>query len=670
MNNTLAPVRRIVATICLASALVACSDDDPSGGLLAGGAGNTDNDDASTPVLIALDGPTCVTAGERSDPFTATLTTEDGTPVADTFVGIEGAVGDEPAGSIRAIGPDGRERLGGANTNDNGILKFVYVAPDGINVSVTSLLTAEVLDEDELPRGEGEIAVEVALPNRPSVTIRGPEDAAGNPIPSGSLELNPGDLAADLLVRVTARDGCDNTVQNLSGAAIELSTSPVVGAIRQTNDTTGIDGTARFDYVAPSTSSARQTITITAEASNAGGTGSGNYVLDVLPTPPDPFLRLTLDGPTSVAAGSSQSGYIVNLDQVQLDNDGNETITAAANRRISLASSDGGSFSTTDGGNGLNRTDDAGLLNFSFTPAASGTTAQIVQVTATVNTSADTEAVALCGESDSQCSDEIDVQVQADTFEFTAPDFGASGQVGSNNAIPLAINWRDGAGNGVTGCVNLTTTFSGSGSADFGLVINNDTVNTRQQRTNVSVVNGQFERSHALFSDRSGFVEVIAIDNRNCSPTPGNSLTASTGVQFNDVVCDTSDAQDCVDLQAPIRVLSSPDESGNQRTADLTMEVRNDAFEPIDGARITFEITTPASAGDPNERVFPGGGTTNANGIANSTYFVPTFNPPLAADEVRTVEIQGCVRGAAAGGAADGRVCRTRRIEIVAPPTP
>lgn len=670
MKSTRASVCRIAIAACAMSLLVACSDDDPEGGLLAGD-GSGGGADSSTPVLIELNGPTCVTAGESSEQFTATVTTSNGSPVSDTFVGIEGNFNDEAAGTVRATGADGRTRLGGANTNSNGIVRFFYTPPEDINTSIVVNLIAQVLDEDELVRGEQEIAVEVALPSRPRVRLQGPQNpVTGNRVASGSLELEPGDLASDFLVTIDALDNCEGQRQVLNGVAYELTAAPVVGAFRQTDTTTGIDGTALFDYVAPATRAARTTVTLTASASNSAGEGFANYTLDILPDPPEPFLRVTLDGPSSVPAGSSQDGYVVNVEQVQLDNDGNETVTAAADRRITLTSSDDGTFDVTATNNGLNQTDDFGQLLFAFAPAASGTAAQTVQVTATVATTGDAEAATLCSASNADCSDVIDVQVQADTFEFTAPSFGSSGQVGSNNAVPLSINWRDGSGNGVTGCVNLTTTFSGSGNADFGLVINDDTVNTSQQRTNVSVINGQFERSHALFSDRSGFVEVIAVDNRDCAPSPTSSLTASTGVQFNDVVCDTTDAQDCVDLQAPIRVLSSPDESGNQRTADLTIEVRNDAFEPIDGARITFEITAPASAGDPNERVFPGGGTTNANGIANSTYFVPTFNPPLAADEIRIVEIQGCVRGAAAGAAMDGRVCRTRRIEIVAPPAP
>ena len=85
--------------------------------------------------------------------------------------------------------------------------------------------------------------------------------------------------------------------------------------------------------------------------------------------------------------------------------------------------------------------------------------------------------------------------------------------------------------------------------------------------------------------------------------------------------------------------------------------------------QVTTVFTSAANAGNPNERVFPGGGTTNASGVATSRYFVPTFNPQLAADEVRTVDVQACVRRIAADGSDNGQVCSTRRIEIVAPPT-
>ena len=661
---------RLALGALLTLALVACSDDDPTGGLLnSGGAGADADDDAL--VVITLDGPDCVTSGQRSDLFTATVTEEgSGDPVADVFVGVEGQAGDEPAGLVRGIDPDGGTTLGGANTNANGIMRFRYTAPDGLRRSIGVALTAQVLDSDDNPRGEGETAIEVAPAGTPVVELDGPLiPGTSNRAPSGTLELEPGDLATNLLVTISARDACDGGVEPLSGATFSLEASPMRGTIRQTETTTALDGTAVFDYSAPATSTARQTITITALSSTgAGNEGFANYALDVLPDPPAPFLRLTLDGPTSVAAGGSQDGYIVSVEQVQLDNAGNETVTAGEDIGIALSSSDNGDFEVTPNANGLEVTDAFGQMQFSFEPAASGTTAQTVQLSAAVDTATTSDGATLCAGSNARCEDTINVRVQADTFTFTAPVFGESGLVGGNNAVPLSINWRDGTGAGVTGCVNLSTTFSGSGGTAFGLVLNDDTVNTRQQRTNVRVVNGSFAQSHALFSDRSGFVEVTAVDNRNCTTNPASALEANTGVQFQDVVCDGTDAEDCVDLRAPLRVLQSPDESGNQRTAELTMEVRNDAFQPIDGAQVTFELVAPASAGDPNERVFPGGGTTNANGIANSTYFVPNLG--LTAGQVRTVDIEACVRGVAASGAQDGRVCRTRRIEIAGPPAP
>ena len=107
-NKMTAGLRKGLATALLIG-LAACSDDTPTGGLL-----NQDGDsggvDPDAEYVLALDGPTCVTAGRTSDPFTALLTTTEGEPVPDVFVLIEPFVGDEPAGTITATAPDGRQR--------------------------------------------------------------------------------------------------------------------------------------------------------------------------------------------------------------------------------------------------------------------------------------------------------------------------------------------------------------------------------------------------------------------------------------------------------------------------------------------------------------------------------------------------------------------------------
>jgi hypothetical protein len=94
----------------------------------------------------------------------------------------------------------------------------------------------------------------------------------------------------------------------------------------------------------------------------------------------------------------------------------------------------------------------------------------------------------------------------------------------------------------------------------------------------------------------------------------------------------------------------------------------SDLFGPIDGAQVLFSIVNPASPGDINERVFPGGGTTNVNGIASSQYYIPTFTPPLTEDDVRTVDLRACVRKSPSNSDPEAQVCSTRRVEIVGPP--
>ena len=667
-NKMTAGLRKGLATALLIG-LAACSDDTPTGGLL-----NQDGDsggvDPDAEYVLALDGPTCVPAGRTSDPFTALLTTTEGEPVPDVFVLIEPFVGDEPAGTITATAPDGRQRVGGANTDSDGEMVFTYRAPSEVRTEINVSMEGSAVVDDDV-RGEDQLSIRVPAQTAPTVRVQGPIDnATGNRIPSGSLEVEAGELASEFLVTVTSSGGCDGASQPVRGANVEVQTSLTNSVIRQTDNETLLDGTAVFDYLAPSQVTARTADVLTVFGSTAGGTTEREYTVFVLPGPPDPYARLTVRGPTSVPAGTTQSGYIATAEQIQEDSEGNETVTALPDVKINLSSSDSGSFTVQTNSEGLRGvTDDFGIVRFGFRPAASGNTAQTVDLTAAIETASDATAQALCSGTAADCTDSIEVQVQADTFTFTAPDFGDAALVGANNAVNLEIDWRDGSGAGVTGCVDLSTTFDGASGTSFGLIINNDPVTASQTRR-ARVVNGEFEQPHALYSDRSGFVTVIAEDNRDCASSPDPQLEASTGVQFQDEICTTtSDGRNCVDLQAPLRVLTSPDDAGNQRTATLTFEVRNNAFQPIDGAQVTFEIITAANAGNPNERVFPGGGTTNASGIATSRYFVPTFNPQLGEDEVREADVRACVRRIAADGSDNGQVCSTRRIEIVAPPT-
>ena len=95
-------LRKGLATALLIG-LAACSDDTPTGGLL-----NQDGDsggvDPDAEYVLALDGPTCVTAGRTSDPFTALLTTTEGGNTTYALAARHQlAPGTDQLGTVRAI---------------------------------------------------------------------------------------------------------------------------------------------------------------------------------------------------------------------------------------------------------------------------------------------------------------------------------------------------------------------------------------------------------------------------------------------------------------------------------------------------------------------------------------------------------------------------------------
>lgn len=637
--------------------------------------GNTSN---VTSALVTLDGPTCVQTDQTSDAFTATVKTRSGAVVPDRFVAIEPTFNAQAAGSVQATGPDGRVRLGGANTNSAGQVVFRYLPPTDINTAIIVTLTANVKD-GSTTIGTSDISISVSPPGKPRVTVVGPQDpATGQRVASGTLNVKAGQIASGFLVTVRAPSACNgNQLEPVRAATIKVAPTNVNAGIQQEAMETGLDGTALFNYVAPDTVSSKGKDTLTVTASNAGGSAQATYVLNLIPGSTSSGLKLALTGPTSITAGRDTSGYVGTLQEVQTDSDGLQTVTARPGVRLRFSASDGGTVTAVDGGNGIAVTTDDGTAKASFRSRASGTTAQEIQLTAAVDTSTSADIAAACQRVGSVCSSSLTVRVQPDTFVFSSPAYGATRLVGANNAQPLSFSWLSSANTGVNGCVDLQATFQGGSTSPFGVIIGGDPATANAQIKRVQITNGNFANQVSLFSDRSGFVELTAVENRNCGDSPAGSLSATTGVQFVDEICQTTtDGRNCVDLLAPLQVKSSPDASGNQRTVDLRFEVRNNAYQPVDGAQATFAVTADAGRNDPNERVFPGGGTTDANGVANSRYFVPALAPVTTdvngdgvvdQNDTRTelVDVQACVRRMGTDSSQAATICSTRRIQIV-----
>lgn len=547
-------------------------------------------------------------------------------------------------------------------TPAGGSLLLDYEAEAGLRSDQSVSITAGASD-DELCIGARAAARTLVVRNKGTGSLVSVGDGGE---PSGTITLSPGQIGSFV---VRALDGLGNVVP---GTVVSLSSTPTgVGRILipsspgASSATTGASGSIAADYYAPNTITTEQTVTVTAQATIDGRAVSSTYAILLTPPPPKPAPVLTLSGPASASPGQEQTGFLARL--VRIDG------TAVEGARLSFNGSNG---TVTLYESGVARpgvsslpTDSTGTVALSFTPSSAITTDTTAVVSATV-ASGQTLSSECSGNPDAVCSANRNVTVQQDSFEFTAPAFGSNVLVGSENAQALAFAWQTAGGTPVAECVDLTASFRGAGDAAYGLVIGTDPTPQTQVRRVQLTASGGFALPIKVYSDRSGFLEVAARENRGCADTASGPLSASAGVQFVDEVCGTSaDGRNCVDLAAPIRALTSPDASGAQRTAALTLDVRNNAYQPIDGAQVTFAVTSPASCpGALNERVFPGGGTTNANGVASSQYFVPNFNPQLANGTTCQVEVQGCVRGQS-GSDPNAVFCSTRTI-ILQQPTP
>lgn len=404
--------------------------------------------------------------------------------------------------------------------------------------------------------------------------------------------------------------------------------------------------------------------------SGDGGRGGGPLLDSANPsgTSLPPVLEVT--GPASGSPGVEAIGFRVSVTR------GGRT--AAQDLGITLSATNGMVSIVERGitrpGLASGFTDAFGRLEFTFTPDADLTADATGVIVAEVTDRRFANGSCI-DNANAVCEGSVAFTIRADQFRFTAPTFGTAVNVGRPNAQALQFQWRTADGRPVINpqgggaCVDLSTRFSGAGTSQFGLIIAGDPTPQSQRRRVLLNSNGSFAQSVTIFSDRSGFLEVEARENRSCGPTASGELLASTGVQFLDEPCEqTSDGRDCVDLRAPLVLMTGSGESANQPSADLTMEVRNAAFQPVDNIQVLFRILSAASGGgsrpnDPNERVFPGGGTTDASGIARSTYFAPIVSTEAV------VDIEACVR-ALGSGDIDGRFCRTRRITLRPPPPP
>ena len=101
----------------------------------------------------------------------------------------------------------------------------------------------------------------------------------------------------------------------------------------------------------------------------------------------------------------------------------------------------------------------------------------------------------------------------------------------------------------------------------------------------------------------------------------------------------------------------------------LTLEVLNDASQPLDNIKVRFGFCQAAtSPKSDNEEITPGGGTTGNDGKVSTTYLLPsTFAAGQPANNI--VKITACIDGSYSACADEGsNVCDTFDIFLQQPP--
>lgn len=350
-----------------------------------------------------------------------------------------------------------------------------------------------------------------------------------------------------------------------------------------------------------------------------GGLLAGNNADDELTDLTDAIL--TLSGPENAAPGQTTIGYLASLTTA----DG----TAVENQFIAILPVEGGQIAAPPdqpATNGAN-TDAFGRVRFSFTPPDDVTEATTINIRATAT-----------DDNNLEVEDTLRVTVRPDVFQFTAPNPNTPVQVGSANAEPISFQWvrdAEAGGGGVSGEVRLSI------NNNARIVVNDDPQNAQQQVTiqTSATSGGNFRVPVSIFSNTSGFATLTARDNA------ATTRTATVNVQFVDQAGTSEGTRNLT--AAPLIVEPAPSSS---RFSQLEFEVLNDAFDPVTGIDVTFELLIPAGGGN-NERVFPGGGTTDAQGRASAQYEAGVVEG--------TATVRACVRNTSN--------CDTRDITIAEP---
>ncbi len=597
-----------------------------------------------------------VAALSTTDGFVATLLDENGRAVSGTTVSLTLTDSTGKAAGSLLTSTGGTPTRTSFVTNSNGEVRFRYRAPRATATQKVTLEGSYRFGTDTI-----QAAVPVVITvNRISAPVLTAEGPSGEP--SGAIQIGSGTIITGLLATLVDGNGVP-----VDGKPLSFTAS--AGTVTTPNglSTDGV-GQVEFDYRAPSVTS-NTAVTIKIDATDVDGVNpTVNYALTVSPEAPLPAPVMSLLGPSEALPNQSKSGFTLNFKRkngVALEGARVRLGANPSGTQISVLSADG----TEQPGNTLAIVDAFGQVRFNIKPAATGADDTTLTINASLDSGNKAALTSQCqSDPEAVCTASKIVTVRADSFGFAAPPaYGASAPTGRDQATRLNFEWRDASNAGVAGCLDLTMTAPGGGTGTgtkFGLIVSGDPTSPPERKRVLLNSSGNFDSADALaaYSDRSGFAEITATENRTCSDTASPGARKSiTALQFIDVIPNR-------EFNVTLTGQSDKMTRGRDTQMPLTLEVLNDASQPLDNIKVKFGFCQSAtSPKSDNEEITPGGGTTGSDGKAITTYLLPsTFAPGQPSNNI--VKITACIDGSFAACADEGsNVCDTFDIFLVAP---
>ena len=332
-----------------------------------------------------------------------------------------------------------------AVTNSAGIAVFNWTAPLGSNAPIIVSFQAS-----SDPAGYGAASA--------SATTLVPASSGGgsNPL-TVSLTLTQGTLGPSQSEPVTV--SVSHLGLPVSGASVAISIAPSLGSVNPAAVTTGVGGTAQFNYTAPSQILSATAVLLVASASSSSGTGTADVPLALAPAGTGGGVLLQWQNPSPQVASLGSVGV-----SVKVSNSSTGVLLSNVSVSFSVQGSGGGSLAP-----GTVLSDAQGVAFTTYRSPSVGTTTAVLL-----------RATAGTGSSQSSAMAEVIVVPRPLVLSWVLPSQGFTPKGSSPVGVELESNGTPvGAGVAVTlalspsstGVLNTSTSTTDAGGIAWFAVV-------------------------------------------------------------------------------------------------------------------------------------------------------------------------------------------------------